>query len=98
MVLPYEILGMDETGFILEKIPTFADPTAFPAGRRRQNPFRIVALALDRALGDFAALVCYAASVKEQFDHAKLAIYFRNDPHTSVIFSQPARISTRFLR
>jgi len=97
MVLPYEILGMDEKGFILEKIPTFADPTAFPAGRRRQNPFRIVALALDRALGDFAALVCYAASVKEQFDHAKLAVYFRNDrPYKRDILSACPHIDEIF--
>jgi putative glycosyltransferase (TIGR04372 family) len=70
-------LNVGEVSDLLD--PRFANPVEFPAGRRRQNPFRVVALALDRTLGDFATVVCYAASIKEQFEFAKLSIYFRND-------------------
>ncbi len=74
--------------FELSQIPTFADPVGRPPGIRRQNPFRIFTLALHRALGDFASMVCHAASVKARFDHAKLAVYFRNDrPYKSDILS-----------
>lgn len=67
------------TGFDPSRVPTFADPIGRRPGVRKQNPFRIVALALDRALGNFAAVICHAASVKARFDHAKLAVYYRDD-------------------
>jgi putative glycosyltransferase (TIGR04372 family) len=66
-------------GFELSQIPTFVDPVGRRPGIRPQNPFRIFTLALNRALGDFASIVCQAASQKARFDHAKLAVYFRND-------------------
>lgn len=71
----------DRVEFSLSQVPNFADPAKRRPGVRRQNPFRILTLALDRALGNFAAVICYAASVKAQFDHARLAVYFRNDRH-----------------
>lgn len=65
--------------FELSQIPTFMDPGGRRPGDQPQNPFRIFTLALNRALGDFASIVCQAASQKARFDHAKLAVYFRND-------------------
>lgn len=39
----------------------------------------MVALCLNRTLGDFAVGLCFAASVKRLFDHARLAVYFHDD-------------------
>jgi len=69
----------DRVEFNLSRVPVFVDPVRRRPGIRKQNPFRIIVLALDRALGDFAAVLCFAMSVKAQFDHAKLLVYFRDD-------------------
>ncbi len=79
------------------RIPPFKDRFEFPAGRRPENPFRIVALALDRTFGDFAAVLCYAASVKQEFDHARLAVYFRDDrPYKQSLIEACPQIDAAF--
>jgi putative glycosyltransferase (TIGR04372 family) len=78
----------DPKNFELSRIPTFVNPAGRRPGIRHQNPFRIFTLALNRALGDFASIVCQAASQKARFDHARLAVYYRNDrPYKSDILS-----------
>lgn len=51
----------------------------FNPGLAAKNPFIIIALALDRTLGDFAARLIFAASTKLLFEHARLFVYYRDD-------------------
>ena len=60
-------------------IPIIQHSGLFYPGSHPKRPFRIVALCLDRALGDFAVSLCFAASVKQLFEHASLAVYFHDD-------------------
>lgn len=60
-------------------IPIIQHSALLYPGSHSKRPFRIVALCLDRALGDFAVSLCFAASVKQLFEHASLAVYFHDD-------------------
>jgi putative glycosyltransferase (TIGR04372 family) len=60
-------------------IPFIRHTSVFAPGSHPDRPFRITAFCLDRALGDFAVSLNFAASVKELFEHASLAIYFHDD-------------------
>lgn len=48
-------------------------------GHSADYPFIILALMLNRAIGDFIDQNLFAASVKQQFDHARLFVYYRDD-------------------
>ena len=61
------------------RVPYLAYSGDAQPGQAKEHPFRIVAMCLDRTLGDFASSLVFAANVKAQFDHAALAVYYRND-------------------
>jgi putative glycosyltransferase (TIGR04372 family) len=48
-------------------------------GAVHQHPFRIVSLCLDRTIGDFAASLVFALTIKARFDHNRLGVYYRDD-------------------
>ena len=60
-------------------IPLIQFSSLLHAGSHPKRPFNMVALCLNRTLGDFAVGLCFAASVKRLFEHARLAVYFHND-------------------
>ncbi len=47
-------------------------------GRVPERPFSILAQTLETTLGDLISKVVFYATVKNQFDHAKLHVYFRD--------------------
>jgi putative glycosyltransferase (TIGR04372 family) len=72
-------------------IPVIRSPNTFYPGSHPLRPFRIVAFCLERTLGDFVVSLCFAASVKQLFEHASLAVYFHDDRNykTALIQSCP---------
>jgi putative glycosyltransferase (TIGR04372 family) len=76
---------------VASDIPVIQSPYTFHPGSHSKRPFRIVAICLERTLGDFAKSLCFAASVKQLFEHASLAVYFHDDRHykTTLIKSCP---------
>jgi putative glycosyltransferase (TIGR04372 family) len=59
------------------------------------QPFRIMALLMDRALGDFALHLLGAISVKDQFDDATLAVYCHDDrPYKKALLACAPQIDT----
>jgi len=60
-------------------IPLIQFSSLLPAGSHPKRPFNLVALCLNRTLGDFAVGLGFAASIKRLFDHARLAVYFHDD-------------------
>jgi len=48
-------------------------------GRTPERPFMILATIAETSLGDLLAKVCFASTVKDRFDHARLLIRFRDD-------------------